>query len=61
MTVVAQPISDPAFAGQAIDPEHPDYDTARRVYNGVYDKRPALIARCTNAADVRIALAHAMD
>ena len=59
MTVVAQPISDPAFAGQAIDPEHPDYDTARRVYNGVYDKRPALIARCTNAADVRIALAHA--
>ena len=30
-----------------------------RVFNGVFDKRPALIARCTSAADVQIALAHA--
>lgn len=59
MTVVAPAILDPAFAGAAIGPEHPDYDTARRVYNGVFDKRPALVVRCTNAADVRIALAHA--
>ena len=52
---------DPAFAGDLIDPAHSDYDTARKVFNGVFDKRPALIARCTNAADVRIALAHARE
>ncbi len=28
------------------------YDVARRVWNGAFDKRPALIARCTSAADV---------
>jgi FAD binding domain len=28
------------------------YDTARRVWNGMVDKRPALIARCTGANDV---------
>ena len=28
------------------------YDAARRVWNGMVDKRPALIARCTGAADV---------
>ena len=50
---------DPAFAGELIDPDHPDYDSARRLYNGVFDKRPGLIARCTSAADVQIALAYA--
>ncbi|MGS0683790.1 FAD-binding oxidoreductase [Nakamurella sp. GG22] len=59
MTVAAPNVFDPAFAGEVIDPAHPDYDTARKVYNGVFDKRPALIARCTSAADVQIALAHA--
>jgi len=28
------------------------YDAARRVWNGAFDKHPALIARCTSAADV---------
>ncbi|HEX6397238.1 MAG TPA: hypothetical protein VFZ95_07435, partial [Steroidobacteraceae bacterium] len=28
------------------------YDTARRVWNGAFDRHPALIARCTGAADV---------
>ena len=29
-----------------------DYDEARKLYNGMIDKRPAAIARCVDAADV---------
>ena len=35
----------------------PDYDDRRRVWNGSFDKHPALIASCTGASDVR----HAVD
>lgn len=28
------------------------YDVARRIWNGAFDRHPALIARCTSAADV---------
>lgn len=35
---------------------HPDYDRTRRIWNGMFDKRPALIARCTGASDVRHAV-----
>src|SRR5689334_2439077 len=38
--------------GQLVRPHDADYDTARRVYNGMIDKRPALIARCADVADV---------
>ncbi len=51
----------PAFAGELIDPKHPGYDEARKLYNGVHDKHPALIARCTDAEDVRAALLHARE
>ena len=61
MTVAAPASFDPRFAGELIDPDHPDYDTARKVFNGVFDKRPALIARCTSTADVQFALAHARE
>jgi hypothetical protein len=46
-----------AFRGELIQPEDADYDQARRVWNGLIDKRPALIARCSEAADV-IAAVH---
>lgn len=55
------PIVGPGFAGELIGPDHPSYDTARRGFNGAFDKRPALIARCTSAADVQLALAHARE
>jgi hypothetical protein len=46
--------------GQLIRPSDSNYDEARAVYNGMIDKRPALIARCANAGDViRNALDHA--
>src|SRR6202162_5795857 len=38
--------------GEFITPESPAYDTARRVWNGMIDKRPAAIARCAGVADV---------
>jgi FAD/FMN-containing dehydrogenase len=40
------------LAGEVLDPAHPGYDDARRIWNGDIDRRPALIARCTGAADV---------
>ena len=42
----------PSFSGQLLEPPHPAYDQARRVHNGLVDKRPALIARCLGTADV---------
>ncbi len=38
--------------GRLIQPEDDEYETARKVYNGMIDKFPALIARCANVADV---------
>ena len=42
--------------GQVIEPQDPNYDEARSLYNGMIDKRPRLIARCANAADVMAAV-----
>jgi len=36
----------------AIGREHPEYQEARRLYNAMIDKRPLLIARCADVADV---------
>jgi FAD/FMN-containing dehydrogenase len=49
------------FAGAQLGPGDPGYDDARKLYNGLIDKRPALIARCTGAADVAAALAAARE
>src|SRR3982074_48680 len=40
------------FSGQLLEPGAVGYDEARRVHNGLIDKRPALIARCLCVADV---------
>jgi FAD/FMN-containing dehydrogenase len=42
--------------GQLILPSHPDYEHARRIWNGLVDKRPALIVRCADTADVASAV-----
>jgi FAD binding domain/Berberine and berberine like len=43
--------------GDVLLPDNQDYDRTRRVWNAMFDKKPALIARCTGASDVR----HAVD
>jgi FAD/FMN-containing dehydrogenase len=40
------------FSGQLLQPADADYEEARKVHNGLVDKRPALIARCRGVADV---------
>jgi FAD/FMN-containing dehydrogenase len=44
------------FAGQLLEPGSAGYEEARKVHNGLVDKRPALIARCANATDVANAI-----
>ena len=41
-----------SLRGQLIQPGDADYDAARALYNGMIDKRPRLIARCVDVADV---------
>jgi len=41
-----------SLGGPLIMPGDDGYDRARRVWNGMIDRRPALIARCSGAADV---------
>jgi FAD/FMN-containing dehydrogenase len=38
--------------GAIIQPGDPEYDAARRVYNGMIDKHPGWIVRCVDVADV---------
>src|SRR5216110_3401537 len=38
--------------GELIEPGSSAYDAARKVYNGMIDKKPRLIAKCTDVADV---------
>src|SRR3954470_1949041 len=41
-----------AFAGELLAPGDSGYDEARCVWNGMFDRRPGLIARCADADDV---------
>ena len=54
-----------AFAGglrgRVLRPSDEGYDPARRVWNAMVDKRPALIARCVGTADVMAAVRFARE
>jgi FAD/FMN-containing dehydrogenase len=50
-----------SLRGSVLLPGDPAYDQARRIWNAMIDKRPALIVRCAGAADVRTAVDFARD
>src|SRR5262245_13086992 len=52
---------DGSFGGEVLLPSTPGYDTARRIWNGGIDRRPAYIARCTGVADVVAAVCFARE
>ena len=49
------------FGGELIGPDEGSYDEARAVYNAMIDRRPALIARCADVADVIAGVAFARE
>jgi FAD/FMN-containing dehydrogenase len=50
-----------AIRGGVIEPGDSSYDAARKVYNGMIDRRPRLIARCMDVADVITAVKFARE
>src|SRR5438093_11728768 len=58
MTAVADEIpSDEApFRGVVVRPGKPDYDVRRKIWNGSFDRHPALIIRCAGVSDVMAAV-----
>ncbi|MGC0332743.1 hypothetical protein RKD23_005733 [Streptomyces sp. SAI-170] len=41
-----------SLRGDIVEPGDPDYDEARKVYNAMIDKRPAIVVRAVDAGDV---------
>ncbi len=49
------------ISGEVITPADPTYEEARLVWNGMIDRRPALVVRCAGSGDVIAALATARE
>src|SRR5438270_4860432 len=49
------------LTGRVIWPDSDDYDQARKVWNGMIDRRPAMIVRCQTAKDVVASVNFARD
>jgi FAD/FMN-containing dehydrogenase len=50
-----------AMSGNVLVPGDAEYDDARRIWNAAIDRRPAVIARCTTAADVAAAVTFGVE
>jgi len=49
------------FRGEVLLPADAGYDSARAIWNGIFDRRPAIIARCVGTGDVVNAVTFARD
>ncbi len=49
------------FRGQLLQQDDAGYEDARKVYNAMIDRRPRLIARCVDAADVMAAVQYGRE
>src|SRR5579862_2197767 len=50
-----------SLRGELIEPGDAGYDAARKVYNAMIDRKPRLIARCADVADVMAAICFARN
>ncbi|HUO71275.1 MAG TPA: FAD-binding oxidoreductase [Solirubrobacteraceae bacterium] len=50
-----------SFGGQLLREGDEGYEDARKVWNGHFDRRPALIARCSSVADVQAAIGYGRE
>ncbi len=49
------------LTGELLSPDDPEYEEARRLWNGMIDRRPAAIARCRGSEDVATAVRFARE
>jgi FAD/FMN-containing dehydrogenase len=56
---IAEPLV--GFAGTVVRPGDDGYEEARKIFNGLVDKRPAVIARCKSTSDVVAAVNHGRE
>ena len=52
---------DDALAGHLLLPGNADYESARKIWNGMHDRHPAVIVRCSGVADVVHAVTFARE
>ncbi len=49
------------LTGELLDPSSAEYEDVRKLYNGMHDRRPALIVQASNASDVVTAVNYARE
>jgi FAD/FMN-containing dehydrogenase len=49
------------FSGEVLLPVHPEYDSNRKIFNAMIDRRPSVIARCAGVEDVARAVSFGRD
>ncbi|MFL5944900.1 MAG: FAD-binding oxidoreductase [Gaiellaceae bacterium] len=60
-TVAPYELDEAAFRGEVIGPADATYDLHRKIWNGSFDRNPAVIVRCAGVADVIAAVKFGRD